>query len=124
MRFLIKILLIALVTYFTSGLLPWWAGALAAFLVCLFIPTRGFISFLSGFLGVGLLWLAISWLIDSQTESRLTERVGTIFTLNSSFLLVILTALIGALSGGLGALSGHLFRALFFNRKKRKKAYY
>ncbi|MGB3181857.1 MAG: hypothetical protein WBB45_10735 [Cyclobacteriaceae bacterium] len=123
MRFLIKILLIALLSYLSYILLPWWAGAVCSFLVCLVIHTRGFISFLSGFLGVGLLWFTVAWIVHSDTDGILSTRVATIFTLDSPFLLVVISSLLGGLSGGLGGLSGHMFRKLFVGRK-RKSTYY
>ena len=68
------------------------------------------ISFLAGFLAVGLLWLAMALLIDIQTQSILTEKVAKIFPTKSAGLLFVITAAIGGLPAGFAALTGALLK--------------
>ena len=112
MKFITKIVLIAGLCYVAELLFPWWSIAICAFVVNLLLPTRGFNAFLSGFLGVGLLWLSFSWLIDWNTESLLTDKVADILMLNNALALVAASGLVGGLVGGLAALSGSLLRNL------------
>ena len=112
MRFIAKLILIAGSCYVAEQFLPWWSVAICAFVVNFFLPAKGFDAFLSGFLGVGLLWLGFAWLIDADTSGLLTEKVASIFEFDTSFLLVALAGLVGGLVGGFAALSGSLFRNL------------
>ncbi len=112
MKFVVKVVLIAGLSYITEQFLPWWSVVLCAFLVNVLIPTKSFNAFISGFLGVGLLWLVFAWMIDSSTDSILTEKIAQLFQLNQSGLVVAATAAIGGLTGGFAALTGSLLRTI------------
>jgi len=111
MKLLISILLTALLS-FTAGLyLPWWTIAVCAFIVSALIIQKPIKAFIAGFAGVFLLWLIFSWLIDSANDQILSQKIAQIFPLRGiSFLLILITAFIGGLVGGLGALSGSYLR--------------
>lgn len=123
MKFIAKIILTASLCYVAELFFPWWTVAVCAFAVNVFLPTKGFNAFLSGFLGVGLLWLVFAWLIDMETSSLLTEKISTLFTLSNSTLLVALTGLVGGLVGGFAAMSGSMFRNLR-QSEEPKSSYY
>ncbi|MGB3780849.1 MAG: hypothetical protein WA960_20970 [Tunicatimonas sp.] len=112
MKFIFKVILTAAVCYVVELFLPWWTVALVSFGVNLVLPTKGFNAFLSGFLGVGLLWLGVAWLIDSQSGGLLTERVAGIFEFTNPVWMIALSGGIGGLVGGLAGLCGTLFRNL------------
>ena len=102
-------------TLFTIGLcfilqyfLPWWTLALGAFVGGYVFGNKGWISFLSGLLGVGLLWFSMALFIDIQTQSILTEKVARIFPTKTPALLFLVTAIIGGLPAGFAALTGSL----------------
>ena len=109
-KVLIKLLLIAALGYLLQNLFPWWAVVLAAFLINFIIYSSGLSSFLSGFLGIGLLWFFAALITDINTGSILTERVAAIFSLPNSGLLIIITAVIGGIASGFGGLSGSQLR--------------
>lgn len=111
MKFIISLLLTALLS-FTAGLyLPWWSIAVCAFVVSVLIIQQPLKAFLAGFAGVFLLWLIFSWLIDSANDHILSHKIAQIFPLGGvSFLLILVTALVGGLVGGLAALSGSYLR--------------
>ena len=123
MRFIVKLVLTAASCYVAELFFPWWIVAVCAFVINLFLPSKGFNAFLSGFLGVGLLWLLFAWLIDLDTSSLLTEKVASVLTLTDSSLLVALTGLVGGLVGGFAAMSGSLFRNLRHSEDP-KSSYY
>lgn len=107
MRFLLATLLIALLSYIAGLFLPWWSIALAAFLVALIIRPSIGMSFLAGFTGIFLLWALVSLWIDIENEHILSHKIAQLFPLGgSSALLILVTALVGALVGGFAAMSG------------------
>ena len=113
MRFILKVILIAGLSYLAELFLPWWAVVICAFLIGVILPTKGFNDFLGGFLGVGLLWLIFAWMIDADTNSILSQQIATVLKVNSALVLVAVTGLVGGLLGGLGALSGSQLRRIF-----------
>lgn len=114
MKFVITTLLIALLSFLAGLYLPWWGFALAAFLVSALIQQRPGVSFLSGFLALFLLWAVLSWSMDAPNNSILATKIANILPLGGSVIaLILVTALVGALVGGLAALTGS-----FLQKKK------
>lgn len=125
MRFFLRLILIAGLTYLLGWQLPQWpvwpvaAGAgLVGFLLAqsqkrsIFIrrkPPRAY-AFGAGFLGAGAVWGLLSWRIDQANEARLSEMIAELLLQDASlhWVLILLTTLIGGLLGGLGAMTGNL----------------
>ena len=68
---------------------------------------------LAGALGLFLLWGLLAIWIDSKNQGILSARISLILPLGgSTFLLILVTAFIGALVAGLAALSGAYLKKL------------
>jgi hypothetical protein len=120
MKVLIQSVTIAILTALTELFAPWWSLMIVSFFVCFFLYGTRSSSFLSGLVGVGLLWIVVALFINISTSTILAGRVASIFQLPYSFLgipgsfmLVIITGVIGGLAGGFAALSGHMLREVF-----------
>jgi len=107
MKLVITTLLIALLSFCCGLYLPWWSFAAVAFIVSLLIPQQPLKAFLSGFLGLFLLWGLLALILDLANESILSTKVAQILPLGgSSVALILVTAFVGALVGGGAALAG------------------
>ena len=114
-KYVLSILVTALLGFVFGLYLPWWGIALSAFLVSAAIPQRPAFSFLSGFLGIFLLWEVLAWWIDNKNNGILSQKVSVLFGLGgSSVLLIVITSVIGALVAGFAALAGSYLRRLIF----------
>ncbi len=111
MNFLKQTLFTIAICLVLQYFLPWWTLVLGAMLAGYWFNNKGWVSFLAGLSGVGLLWLGTSLLIDLQTQSILTEKVAKLFPTKTPALLFLLTAIIGGLPGGFAALTGSLLRS-------------
>ncbi len=113
MRFLLATLLTATLSFLAGLYTPWWSIAIVAFLVALLVKQRYGLAFLSGFLGLFLLWGGLAFWIDVKNESILSRKVAQLFSLGeSSFLLILITALVGAVVAGFAAMSGSSLRKM------------
>ena len=111
MKFTVSLLLIALLSFAACLFLPWWSIALAAFLVAAIIPQRPVHSFLAGFFALFLLWFALSYFISTNNAHILAHRASLlILKIDNPLLLILATALIGALIAGLAALTASFIR--------------
>jgi hypothetical protein len=111
MRFLLATLLTASLSFIAGLYIPWWSIAIVAFLVALLIKQRFGVAFLSGFLGIFLLWGVLTFWIDAANNHILSHKIAQLFPLGgSSFLLILVTAFVGALVGGFAAISGSSLR--------------
>ncbi len=115
MKTILRIISIAVLALIAESFLPWWSIAIVSFAILVVIPaSSSWNALLSGFAGIFLLWLALSWKIDFETASILTEKVANIFQLDKPVYLIVITALTGGLTGAFAAWCGHSFRKAFF----------
>ena len=115
LKYVLSIVVTALLAFVLGLYLPWWGIAIAAFLVSAAIPQKPTFSFLSGFLGVFLLWEVLAWWIDNKNNGILSQKVAALLGLgNSSVLLIVITSVVGALVAGFAALAGTYLRRLIY----------
>lgn len=112
MKPIVSIILTAVLTFIAGLFLPWWSLAIAAFIVGVLVHQSAGKAFLSGFLGVFILWGGLAWWIDMKNDGYLSAKVAGLLPLGgSSILLILVTAIIGALVAGFGAMSGSFLRS-------------
>ncbi|QIL76290.1 hypothetical protein [Hymenobacter sp. HDW8] len=100
-------LLILIVATAAQLVLPWWSITPIALVLAFVLGRRGWGAFLAGFAGVGLGWLALASWLNIQNEGHLSHRVAELIPLGGNgWLLVLVTAVLGGLVGGLAALAG------------------
>jgi len=93
------------------GALPWWSFVVTNFIIALAIPQKPLVSFLTGALGVGAIWAGLATGIDMANNHLLSSKVAQILPLNGSYvLLIVITALIGFLLGGMASLTAAYLR--------------
>lgn len=113
MKFIVTVLVSALVAYAIGiyGNLPWWIFAITNLLVAIAIPQKPLQAFLSGALGIGLLWMTLAVLLDQGNDHILSTKVATLLPLKGSYIaLIAITSMVGALIGGFASLTGSYIR--------------
>ena len=119
---MIQILLIALFSLLAQLVLPWWSLAVVAFAVCFWRgPAPRSLNagnaFLAGFAGVALVWLSYALLIHVRTDGIFTGRMSQLLLkADTSAGLMLATAVLGGLVGGLAGLAGYFVRQALVNR--------
>lgn len=84
---------------------------MAAFVVAAFVRQRPGMAWLSGFLGIFLLWGGLALWIDMENQQILSKRIAQLLMLGgSSIALILVTAFIGSLVGGMAALTASYMR--------------
>src|SRR5215203_3026197 len=113
MRIILALLLTATISFLAGLRLEWWSIAIVSFLVALLIPQKISGAFISGFLGIFILWAVLALWIDSKNGNTLSYKMSELFKLGgSSILLILVTAFIGGLVGGFAAMAGSSLRPL------------
>lgn len=113
MKIITAIALTAFLAYVIGiySTLPWWSFAISSLLVAIAVHQKPGKAFLSGFLGLFLLWAVLAFLKDTANEHILSTKVATILPLGGSYLVLILvTGIVGGLVSGLAALTGSYLR--------------
>jgi hypothetical protein len=117
MRIIIQVVAIVIFGYIAEILLPWYSIAFVALVFGYLINSGS--NFLGGFLGVVTLWGIKLLKIQAVAASDLADRVSLILPVSETWILIVITLLIGGLVGGFAATTGGLLR-----QKKNKDLYY
>lgn len=119
MKFIISIIIIMLLSFVACLYFPWWSVAIVAFLVAALIPQPPMVSFFSGFIALFVLWGVLCFWISNNNNDILAHRVSLlIFKIDNPFILVIASALIGALVAGFASLTASYIRPVGFIENK------
>lgn len=118
MIFILRLILISVLCFAVGTIMPWWSVILCSVVVSFFLPGHNFNAFLSGFLGVGLLWMVMAWKFDMESGSNMSIKMTELFKIDDPILLIVGTGVIGALVGGFAAFTGNCFRQIFIRKKK------
>ena len=112
MKFIAATILTALLGFISGLFLPWWGIAITSLLVAILVHQKGWKAFLSGFLGLFLLWAALAWWIDMKNNGVLSPKIAAVLPLGGNpVLLILVTGLVGGLLAGFAAMSGSYLRA-------------
>lgn len=109
MVLLITLLMAAILQLF----LPWWSVAIASALPALIISQSGWKAFWNGFVGICILWIGWTSVIYFQGGDILANRIATLFSLPAGWLTILVSGLIGGLTGAFSAWTANRFRAWF-----------
>lgn len=111
MRSFFNIVLMILFAFLTHKFIPfWWFFVITTFIISFAFGETTFKSIINGFVSIFILWLILTLEVSFSNDFILLEKVGTLFKLPSSYLLIIITAFIGGILGALGSVSGYLLK--------------
>ena len=111
MKFFFAFILTILLSFAACLFFPWWSIAIAAFVVAALIPQKPFKAFLTGFIALFLLWGGLSFWMSNNNDHILAHKISQlILKIDNPIVLILATALIGALVAGLAALAGSYLR--------------
>lgn len=111
MKFLVAFVLTALLGFSAPLITTWWSFVISSFIIGIAIHQKPFKAFASGFLGIFVLHLVLTWLKDSANQHILSTKVANILPLGGSWVgVILLTSFLGGLLSGMAALSGSYLR--------------
>lgn len=124
MIFILRLLLIGILSYLSIHYLPWWSVLVVAGVVSFAIGGKGSHAFFSSLLAVGVLWMVMNYMLYVQDGGFLADKVSQMMQVNNAYLLIVLSGLITGLCAGFGGLSGQALRSIFSGKKRSRSSYY
>ena len=113
MKYIFSIITIIIFGGLVQLFLPWWSFLIVTLSVAFLFKLTGWQGFLCGFLGIFLLWGTYAFYLNQVNEGILASRMSGLFSMpGASIGLLLFSALIGALIGGLAGATGALGRQL------------
>lgn len=104
---LLLFLLILVLATVAQLFLPWWVITPLCLGLAFFSAATAGQAFGAGFLGIGLGWLGLAGWLSLHNHHLLAHRVAQLLPLGGSAVaLLLITALLGGLVGGVAALAG------------------
>jgi len=119
-RFITVLLLTAAVSCAALYVFPWWVPMPVAFLLVLLLPLRGGAAFLAAGTGAALTYFIMALLADLANNHILSTKMALLFHVPSFIFMLLLTALSGFITAGLGGWAGALLRR--FTRRNAQPA--
>lgn len=111
MKFIVSLFLIILLSFIACLYFPWWSIAVVAFIVSAVIPQSAWMSFITGFCALFILWGSLSFWISNNNDHILAHKISLlIFKTDNPYLLIMVSALIGAVVAGFGGMTGSYLR--------------
>lgn len=105
MPYLFQFIVTILLCYVLGGYIPSWAVIVTAFLPALIWAKKAAPTLMIGFIAIALLYFFMVNVGSSEDHNRLVDRISDMMG-QSGMMIKIITALIGGIIGGLGALLG------------------
>ena len=123
--FLIKVLVIIVLSFVLTLVLPWYFTFIVCFLVGLFLSNLAGNNFIAGLLAIGIFWSSYALFLDFRNNHTLSNKIAQLFSesLNTditSGVLVLITTFLGALLGGLSTMAGAMITDNGSRGNKRK----
>lgn len=116
-------LIILVLSFAASYFLPWWSIAIIAFIAGVICGHGAGKSFWSGFAAIFVAWTILALMKSIPNNNILANRVVQLFPLPHYWITILLvTAIIGGLVGGMAALSGALLRGAVINKRHKRKS--
>lgn len=109
--------LTAALGFLFRSLLPWWSIALGGAIAGVLMPRHLGRSFGGGFLGAALLWGGYAAILNASNDSLLAGKMGQLLGGLPAWALIIVTAVLGGIYGGLGGIVGSQLRRVFWAPK-------
>lgn len=98
--------------WIVSLFLPWWTLFIPAIVLGATLFDRSSTAFLIGFISLFAAWSVQVLYIDIANESVLSGRMAEMLGVGQSWYVILITAAIGGLIGGLGTLLGAQIKQL------------
>lgn len=112
MRIFSGLILTIALAYALGAIMPWWSVAIAGFVMGAWIDRAHWKVFLIGTSAIALLWGISAAAHNAMNDGILADRMGALFGGLGAVSLIALTAAVGGFVGGMGALTGSLGRNL------------
>jgi hypothetical protein len=125
MRFIIKLLLIGISTFFALRFFPWWTIIAIPVLFNLIVKTKGSGAFFASFFGIALAWFVASYGLFSEGAEEFAGKMSRVLKLKvNGLLFVMITSAIMGLVGAFAGYSGNALRNIFIKPDRKSKSKY
>lgn len=114
---MIVFLIVLLASLLLQLFLPWWVIVIIAFLASAILGKTGKQSLWAPFLAILVLWTAVVVFKTTRNDYILVNRVAEMLALKSSWLVMLITVVLGSFAAAIAGFCGYHFRKALFADK-------
>lgn len=103
-------IIIIILSFLLQLVLPWWVIVIVSFATCGLLGKTGKIALWAPFFAILLLWTGMALFKSLPNNNVLAMRVAEMFGVQSWWLILVLSALLGAFSAAISGYCGYHFR--------------
>ncbi len=103
-------IVIIILSFLLQLVLPWWVIVIVSFATCGLIGKTGKIALWAPFFAILLLWTGMALFKSLPNNNMLAMRVADMFGMQSWYLVLVLSALLGAFTAAVSGYCGYQFR--------------
>lgn len=103
-------IVIIIASFLLQMVLPWWIIVIISFVTCGLIGKTGKIALWAPFFAILLLWTGVALFKSLPNNNMLASRVAEMFGVQAWWLILALTAIVGAFTAAVGGYCGYHFR--------------
>ncbi|MHA4894716.1 hypothetical protein ACXZ1K_08195 [Pedobacter sp. PWIIR3] len=110
-------LVILIASFLLQMVLPWWVIVVVSFATCGLIGKTGKIALWSPFFAILFLWTGMALYKSLPNENVLAGRVAEMLGVKIWWIVLVLTAILGAFVAGISGFCGYHFRKAVLVKK-------
>ncbi len=110
-------LVVLIASFLLQMVLPWWIIVAISFATCGLIGKTGKIALWSPFFAILLLWTGMALYKSLPNENMLAGRVAEMLGIKIWWMVLVLTAILGAFVSGISGFCGYHFRKAVLVKK-------
>lgn len=110
-------LIVLIASFLLQMILPWWVVVVISFAACGLVGKTGKIAFWSPFLAILVLWTGAALFKSLPNNNVLAMRVAEMFGVGLWWLILAISALLGAIASGISGYCGYHFRKALLHKK-------
>lgn len=103
-------IVIIVFSFLLQMVLPWWIIVVISFVTCGVIGKTGKIALWAPFFAILLLWTGMALFKSLPNNHMLATRVAEMFGVQSWWLILLLSSILGAFTAGVSGYCGYHFR--------------
>ncbi|WP_316821527.1 hypothetical protein [Pedobacter gandavensis] len=103
-------LIILIASFLLQMVLPWWVIIVISFATCGLIGKTAKISLWAPFFAILLLWTGMALFKSIPNDHILASRIAEMIGVKTWYLVLALTAILGAFAAGVSGFCGYQFR--------------
>ena len=103
-------IVIIILSFLLQLVLPWWIIVIISFATCGLIGKTGKIALWAPFFAILLLWTGMALFKSMPNNNVLAMRVAVMFGVQSWWLILVISALLGAFTAAVSGYCGYHFR--------------